>query len=65
MKNFINVKLLGDREIMVSVNHIIRIESTSEDTCLIGMDVNYDASQIINVNMSIEEVKNLINQAQH
>lgn len=65
MKNFINVKLIGDREIMISVNHIIRIESTSEDTCIIGMDVNNKTFQLIYADMSIEEVKTLIEQAQH
>ena len=65
MKNFINVKLQSDNEIMVSTNHIFGIESTSEHTCSIGMDTNDKTFQLIYVDMSIEEVKTLIEQAQY
>ena len=63
MKNFISVKLQSGKEIMISTNHIFGIESTSERTCRIGMDTNNKTFQLIYIDMSIEEVKNLINQA--
>lgn len=63
MKNFISVKLQSGKGIMISTNYIFGIESTSEHTCRIGMNTNDKTFQLINVDMSIEEVKSLINQA--
>lgn len=50
---------------MISTNHIFGVESTSEHTCSIGMDTNDKTFQLIYVDMSIEEVKTLIEQAQY
>jgi hypothetical protein len=64
MKNFINVRLQNGKEVFLSVGHIFSIESSGENTCNIGVDVQNQSFQIFYAGMSADAVLKLIKEAQ-